>query len=165
MPVFTAVRRKYGTPRRLADADPDSLAKDLKSLGLYWRIAQFKQLAIDLIENFGGHVPNDRSSLMSLTGVSEYVADAVLAFAFGQPRAVVDANVARVLARHFGLREHAESRRDPAIRLLADELVNRRRPREYNFAMLDLAALICTARTPKHSVCPLRRTCVAAGAH
>ena len=116
----------------------------------------------DLVQEFGGRVPATREELVQLTGVSDYVADAVLVFALGQPRAVIDANVARVIARYFGLREHSEARRDRHIREVADELLDRSHARDYNFAMLDLAALVCTASNPKHDVCPLRRTCAKA---
>jgi A/G-specific adenine glycosylase len=83
----------------------------------------------------------------------------VLAFAYGKPRAVVDANVARVMARHFGLREHPEARRDKEVRSLADSLLDRSYSRDYNFAILDLAASVCTPRSPRHAICPLVRTC------
>ena len=94
--------------------------------------------------------------------MSDYVADAVLVFGLDQPRAVVDVNVARVIARYFGLREHAEARRDKQVREVADELLDRTHARDYNFAMLDLAALVCTAKNPRHDACPLQRTCVKA---
>jgi A/G-specific adenine glycosylase len=138
------------------------LRSQLGSLGLDWRIGQFEALARDLVERFDGRIPDSRDELMNLTGVSDYLADAVLVFAFGKPRAVIDANVARVIARTFGLREHAEARRDKEIRRLADELVASKRPRDYNFAMLDLAATVCTAHNPSHDTCPLRRTCLRA---
>ncbi len=161
VPVFEIVRRKYRHARDLASARPSQVKRDFKSLGLFWRIAQFQTMARELDERFGGRPPCEREKLMSLTGVSDYVADAVLVFSCGEPRAVIDANVARVLARHFGFREHAEARRDRHIRETADSLLPRAHARDFNFAMLDLAALVCTPSNPKHSDCPLRRTCQA----
>ena len=143
-------------------ADSKSLSDMLKPLGLNWRIAQFEALGRELVQEPGGHVPTTREELVQLTGVSDYVADAVLVFALDQPRAVIDANVARVITRYFGLREHAEARRDSQVRELADELLDRTHARDYNFALLDLAALVCTASNPAHDVCPLRRTCAKA---
>lgn len=162
--MYERVVARYPRPADLANAPLDQVERDLKSLGLAWRIAQFQQMARELVERFDGDVPCDRSELTSLTGVSDYVADAVLVFGCGQPRAVVDANVARVIACHFGYREHAEARRDRHIRQMADALFPRRSARDYNFAMLDLAALVCRPVTPKHHACPLRRTCAAASA-
>ena len=163
-PVYERFIREHPAPEDLYQADPAKLHAQLASLGLEWRIAQFEQLAHDLVEQFDGQVPESREELMSLTGVSDYLADAVLVFAFGHPRAVIDANVARVLARYFGLREHAEARRDRQIREVADQLLDRQRPRDYNFALLDLAAGVCTSQRPKHELCPLRRTCFRAKA-
>lgn len=161
VPVYEKFLRDYPSAAEMYRADSRELKASLNSLGLDWRIAQFEQLGRDLQERFEGEVPATREELMRLAGVSDYVADAVLVFAYRQPRAVIDANVARVITRHFGLREHAEARRDKAVRELADELLDRQHPREYNFAMLDLAALVCTAANPKHDECPLRRTCAA----
>jgi A/G-specific adenine glycosylase len=159
-PVFQAFIHKFPTASDLFQADPVEVTESVASLGLSWRLAQFHALANDLVAKFDGRVPCDRAELASLTGVSDYVADAVLVFACNKPRSVIDANVARVITRYFGLREHAEARRDRIVRELADELLHKRNPRDYNFAMLDLAALVCRARNPLHEECPLRRTCV-----
>jgi A/G-specific adenine glycosylase len=161
IPIYEAFIREYPGPEDLYRACGDRIAATLRSLGLDGRIAQLVVLGRELIKQFDGRVPQGRRELMGLTGVSDYVADAVMAFAFRQPRAVIDTNVARVIARHFGLREHAEARRDRRVRELADELLDKARPRDYNFAMLDLAALVCTASNPKHANCPLKRTCAA----
>lgn len=162
VPVFQLVSAKYPTPSVLATAPAEQVSVDFKSLGLYWRIAQFQTTATELHDRHGGQVPCDRQELLDLTGVSEYVADAVLVFGCDQPRAVLDANVARVLARYFGHRHHAEARRDRHIRETADALLPKKEARDYNFAMLDLAALVCTPQSPKHEICPLRRSCYTA---
>jgi len=158
-PVYDRFIREHPAPEDVYRADPGRLASQLKSLGLDWRINQFKHLASDIVERFSGRVPATREEVMELTGVSDYLADAVLVFAYGQGRAVLDANVARVISRYFGLREHTEARRDKRVRKLADDLVDQDRPGDYNFAILDLAASVCTPLNPKHDGCPLRRTC------
>lgn len=159
VPVFEVVRRKYPKARDLAKARPSQVRRDMRSLGLNWRIDQFRVMAGELNARFDGIPPCDRDQLTTLTGVSDYVADAVLVFACGQPRAVVDANIARVISRYFGFRHHPEARRDRHVVETARSLVPRRSPREYNFAMLDLAALVCTPRSPKHEACPFRKSC------
>jgi A/G-specific adenine glycosylase len=159
VPVFEVVRRKYPRARDLASARPAQVRRDFGSLGLAWRIGQLRNMAKELDNRFSGTPPCDRNELMSLPGVSDYVADAVLVFSCGKPRAVIDANVARVVARYFGFREHAEARRDRVVIETARSLVPMNAAREYNFAMLDVAALVCTPSKPKHEVCPLRRTC------
>lgn len=158
-PVYRTAIANYPTPADLAVAKRSSIRKELQSLGLTWRIAQFQTMARELVDRFDGRVPAGRDELVSLTGVSDYVADAVLVFAHGQKRAVVDANIARIITRYFGIREHAEARRDRAVRVIADSLLPRSEPRDFNFAMLDLAALVCTPQAPRHEICPLRRMC------
>jgi A/G-specific adenine glycosylase len=96
--------------------------------------------------------------LTSLPGVGPYTAAAVGAFAFGRPVAAVDTNVRRVIERHDG------TRRPPvALAARAAELLDRERPADWNHAMMDLGATVCTARAPRCGACPLRRGCRSRG--
>jgi A/G-specific adenine glycosylase len=87
------------------------------------------------------------------------MADAVLAFAYGKDVAVVDANVCRILERVFGLEARGEARRDPRFRRIVQEIVPKGRAKEFNWAMIDFAALICTPRSPGCPKCPVREMC------
>jgi len=128
-------------------------------LGLLWRAKRVKHLADQLIDRFGGEIPKSRDLLLSLPGVGEYIADAVLCFAYGKDIAVVDANVCRLIERVFGIVAKGEARRDHRFRMLAQEMVPSGKANEFNWAMIDFAALVCTPRNPKHSVCPMNEFC------
>jgi len=118
-----------------------------------------KRLARELVDRFGGAVPDNREKLVSLPAVGEYVADAVLSFAYGKDIAVVDANVCRIIARVFGIKSRSEARRDIKFRKIAQELLPLGRAKEFNWAMIDFAALICTPRNPKCGTCPMNEFC------
>jgi A/G-specific adenine glycosylase len=91
--------------------------------------------------------------------VGQYVANAVLLFAHGRREPLLDVNVARVLERHFGPRRLADIRYDPYLQALARMVVSSKHPAKVNWALLDLAALICRIRAPLCQECPLSATC------
>jgi len=104
-------------------------------------------------------VPDNRKTLLSLPAVGEYMADAVLSFAYGKDVVVVDANVCRVIARIFGIEPRGEARRDVRLRKRAQEILPVGRAKEFNWAMIDFAALICTPRNPRCDNCPMHEFC------
>lgn len=157
-PVFERFMAAFPTPSALAAASEDDIRSMVRPLGLNWRIRQFHLLAEDLCSRFAGQVPCDREALMTLPGVSNYVADAVLSFACGQRRAVLDNPIARVLGRCFGLPTGPEARRDHRLRSVAQAFVGANSA-SHNFALLDLAALVCRPTAPKHDCCPLAEFC------
>lgn len=118
-----------------------------------------KRLAEELVGRFEGEIPKDRDLLLSLPGVGEYMADAVLCFAYRNDVAVVDVNVCRVIERVYGIGAKGEARRDRRFRSLAQEMVPSGRAGEFNWAMIDFAAKVCTARNPKHDICPINNLC------
>lgn len=160
LPVYSLFLKKYPTPRALAGAAPEDIEKAFARLGLRWRGEKVKKMAEALVSRYGGNIPRGRDELLSLPGVGEYVADAVLCFAYGEDRAVVDANVCRVIGRIFGLKAKGEARRNPVFRERAQELLPAGNARKFNWAMIDLAALVCTPRNPKCAVCPLEGMCL-----
>jgi A/G-specific adenine glycosylase len=107
-----------------------------------------------VVQAHGGRVPDDLDALLALPGVGPYTARAVAAFAFERDVAVVDTNVARVLARRGGC-----SLRPREVQAAADALVPAGEGWAWNQAMLDLGATVCTARRPRCASCPLRRGC------
>jgi A/G-specific adenine glycosylase len=117
-------------------------------------------MSTDLIERFDGRVPQDKSALLSLPGVSEYIASAVRCFAWNTPEALIDTNTVRVIGRLFGLEVKDSSRRNRLFIQLITALTDPDEPRNYNYALLDLADRICTKRqTPDHSMCPVSEFC------
>jgi A/G-specific adenine glycosylase len=158
--VYTGFVVRYPDPYSLATAPTVEVETALYSLGLAWRVPAFQQLARVLVEQYNDQVPTSYDQLLTLPGVGDYVASAVATFAFNQPVAIIDTNTVRVVGRLFGIPTHAESRRSSPVRKLLQSLIDRERPRDYNYALLDLAALICTPKDPACSACPLSSLCV-----
>ncbi|MEM1944553.1 MAG: DNA glycosylase [Nitrososphaerota archaeon] len=160
--VYTSFLKKYPNPTALANSDPREIERFLRPLGLRWRARKLWEMGRTLIERFNGTVPDDYEELLSLPGVGQYAASAVLCFAFGKNLPVIDANVCRVVSRLFDLRPAGEARRDQRIIKKIHDLHAHVLPEEcsrYNWAILDLAAIICTPRKPLCPRCPLNSLC------
>lgn len=159
LPVYLSFVRKFSTAQKLSEAPLEEIRSYFNRLGLMWRAGLVKQLAEELVNRFHGMVPDSRRELLSLPAVGEYMADAVLSFAYERDVAVVDANVCRVIGRIFRLKPRGEARRDRRFREIAQRMVPRGDARKLNWGVIDLAALICTPRNPKCNECPLREHC------
>lgn len=160
MNVYLEVIRRYPDPLSMASAPADEVLDILRPLGLGWRAANIKLLSSILISKYGGEIPATYEGLQELPGVGDYVASAVCCFAFNQPMGLVDTNTVRVAGRYLGFETHAESRRIKSVRNAVNALTSMRHPRSFNYAYLDFAAIICTARNPKCEMCLLRTRCV-----
>lgn len=160
VPTYSAFIARFRTVKILARAPVRQVRVAIWSLGLPARAGQLKAIARGLTARFGGQVPETERELLSLQGVGPYTAGAVLCFAFGKKRAVVDANVIRLLARYFGLRStRPRPRTDQRLWRIAEAIVPTERFREYNWAIFDFAAKVCRAKTPLCRTCPLRTRC------
>ncbi|MGQ0733408.1 MAG: A/G-specific adenine glycosylase, partial [Acidobacteriota bacterium] len=109
---------------------------------------------------FGGSLPSDETTLRSFKGIGRYTAGAIRSFAFRERAAILDTNVARVLLRVFigggDVKQHAMQGR---LWQLSSALVPRRHVFDFNQALMDFGAMVCTARKPKCLVCPMRAVC------
>lgn len=144
----------------LAQADVGALSDLIRPLGLQnVRARAIRSSAERLVRDFGGEVPRDLSVLMDLPHVGRYAANAVLCFAFGEPRPIVDANVVRVLCRVFDREEPTEVHKDDELWELAAALIPDDRPKIYNWGLLDLGALICAPNAPACDECPVEDLC------
>lgn len=159
--VYNELMRDYPTPHALSKADVSLLKKRLHPLGFMYRAHELKKMAQELVDTHGGEVPGVLEELLALTGVGQYCARAVLSFSFMQDVAVVDTNVARFLHRVLGLSEPIPSSPSSNKRLLelATSLLPASNSRDYNLAILDLCASICTRRNPKCTECPILQYC------
>jgi A/G-specific adenine glycosylase len=149
----------FPTPVACAGAGLASVVRAWDGLGYNRRARDLHGAATAVVERHGGRVPADLAALRALPGVGEYTARAVLAFAFEHRVAAVDVNVHRVLARAVAgsalSRRHAQQ--------LADGLVPSGDAWAWNQALIELGALVCTARRPACGRCPLARRCAWAG--
>lgn len=158
--VYERFIKRYPDACELGAASKDELHDALHPLGLRWRIDLVRGMATELVEQFGGQIPRERSDLLSLPGVSDYIAGAVRCFAWNLPEPLVDTNSVRVVGRLFGLRRKDSSRRNRGFRDLIAALVDPEQPGAYNHALLDLADRLCVQRhAPECEHCPVREWC------
>jgi A/G-specific adenine glycosylase len=146
---------RYPSLESLARARPRAVREAWDGLGYYRRAANLHRLAKEVVERHGGVVPADPAELRKLPGVGPYTAGAVAAFAYERPAAAVDTNVRRVLQRVLGLRT------EKSLTATAQRLQPRRGRTVWalNQALMELGALVCTARSPKCAECPVNRLC------
>src|SRR5262249_19141254 len=147
-PIYTRFISSFPDLHSLAKARRSTIARILESLGLHWRIDLVPSLARVLVSNFGGNIPEAKNDLCRLPGVSDYIASAVRCFAFGRAEALIDTNTVRIIGRLFGLETKESSRRNPIFREALTQLLDRRRSRAYNYALLDHAHEICRKNDP-----------------
>lgn len=157
VPVFTRVRDRYPTLDHLAAASLDNLADILQPLGLQFRAERLLQAAQILARD--RDIFMDEARLLQLPGVGPYTARAVLANAFDRPLAVLDANVARILERFWGVRGGRVKSRDPLLWAAAEYVAPTSETARWNLTLIDFGALTCKARQPQCQSCPLRSRC------
>ena len=156
--IYGPFLKQYPVLSQLVLASEDELAHTLAPLGLSRQRAKaLRKLALTLEER-GGHVPRTLSELRALPGLGDYAARAIMSFGYGDPVAVVDGNVERVVGRVF-LRSVGAGAPRPTVQAVADALLPRMRHRDFNFALLDLGALICRPARPRCVECPLKGIC------
>lgn len=144
----------------LAAASEDDVLHVWQGLGYYARARNLHRAAKQVAAEHGGQLPDDLAAIAALPGVGRYTAGAVASFAFDRATPIIDANIARVLARLLNLREPIDTKR--GIEILwetAEALLPTRGGRLHNSALMELGALICTPRAPQCLICPVREHC------
>lgn len=166
IPYYERFLRAFPTAAHLARARFERVAALWSGLGYYRRARHMHQASRQIVKDFEGHFPNSYGGARKLPGVGHYTASAVLSIAYGQPFAVLDGNVARVIARLDALAgniQQAEFRTQVERRLAA--MLLRRKPGDFNQAMMELGQTVCLPRAPQCPICPLRRMCKAYSAN
>ena len=152
--------RRWPTVEDLAGATEDEVLREWQGLGYYSRARNLHFAARQIVAL--GHFPDTFEGIKALKGVGDYTAAAIGSIAFGLPAAVVDGNVYRVLARHFGIDTPINTTDGKkTFAALAQELLPEGEASEYNQAIMDFGALQCTPASPNCSVCPLMESCEA----
>jgi A/G-specific adenine glycosylase len=150
---------RYPTIESLATAAPGLVRESWDGLGYYRRASNLHRLAQEIVNHRGGVIPQDPAELQTLPGVGRYTAGAVASFAFERAAPAVDTNVARVLRRAFHPR--ARKRSDDRMWQTASQIIPKRGKAAWTFnqAIMELGALVCTAREAKCGICPVRPVC------
>jgi len=164
--VYSTFLKKYPNIKALQLASLNDIINTLKPLGLYNRRARWmKKIAETLVERYEGLVPKDPDALISLPGVGMYIVNAILCFSFDKPVIPLDVNVARVLGRVTGSLFNGDLRKNKELHKLITQLIPEKDVKEFNWALMDLGAIICTPKNPKHKNCPLALICKYALTH
>jgi len=160
LPYYDAFLARFPTLADLARARPAEVLAAWAGLGYYRRARHLHEAARVVMREHAGRVPADPDAFGRLPGVGRYTRGAVLSICFDRPMAVLDGNVARVLSRWFAL---PVAIRDPRgarqLWALAESLVSMRRPGDWNQAVMELGATICTPRAPACDACPVQAGC------
>ncbi len=154
--------RLFPDVESLAQAPVDDLLAAWSGLGYYRRARHLKDAALMVMERFGGKVPTEEDDLLALPGVGRYTAGAIRSIAFGKSAPILDGNVFRVIARFFAVHgswtDQGDKRRFWEI---AEGLVPRSKAGDFNQALMEWGALVCTPKGPACAECPVRRRCAA----
>lgn len=152
--------RHWPTVEALAEATEDEVLREWQGLGYYSRARNLHFAAKQIVAL--GHFPDTLEEIRKLKGVGDYTAAAIGSIAFGLPAAVVDGNVYRVLARHFGIDTPINTTEGKkTFTALAQSLLPEGEASHFNQAVMDFGAILCTPQSPKCEICPLLESCVA----
>ncbi len=153
---------RFPDVKSLAKTDEDEVLTYWQGLGYYSRARNLHAAAKAIVENYQGIFPNKFEEILSLKGVGEYTASAIVSFAYNQSYAVVDGNVFRVLSRLFGVEQPIDTGVGKKIfTQLAQEVMDKEHPAIYNQAIMEFGALQCVPVNPHCENCPLKDKCVA----
>ena len=158
IPFFNRFLKNLPTINSLAKVDEGKLIKLWEGLGYYSRARNLKKTAQIIIKNFDGKLPNNLRDLLTLPGIGNYTANAILAIAFNKPYIPLDGNIERVLKRYLYLKKDKEIQKDNLVQkknIFGTTL----RSGDYAQALMELGALICKPSNPICVQCPIRKNC------
>jgi len=162
IPYFRKWVERFPTISNLAAAPQRQVLNLWEGLGYYSRARNLHRAAQIIVEDYDGQVPQDVKTLKKLPGIGAYTAGAIASIAFGADEAALDGNIRRVLSRVFNLTEPAGSRvGEKHLWGIADEYLPPGKAGDYNQALMDLGATICTPKAPGCTACPVSDLCQA----
>ena len=162
MPYYEKFIQNFPTIQALASAEDQYVFKLWEGLGYYNRCRNLLFTARFIVETLQGRFPDQYADILSLKGIGPYTAAAISSFAFNLPYPVLDGNVFRVLSRYFGIDIPIDSTEGKTLfSEIAGRELDKNHPAQYNQAIMDFGATVCTPASPKCSDCPLQKQCVA----
>jgi len=160
IPYYERFLAQFPDMRALAEAAEEEVLRYWSGLGYYSRARNLQKAAQLIVAHHAGEFPREATDVLALPGIGNYTAAAILSIAFGAKRAVLDGNVARVLARLGAIRgDLRESRRWRALQETAGKLLVPETPGDWNQAMMELGAMVCMPRAPQCLLCPVAKFC------
>jgi len=160
--VYSQLLLNYPNLSKLAVANISSLEAIIAPVGLKYRASRLIRTAQMICSQHNGVVPNDYKKLMQLPGIGDYIANAILCYAFDQPVVPIDTNVIRLFSRYFGYTsKNTRPRMDKELAIkIREHFKGMQNTKAANLAVLDFAGLVCTAKNPKSKECPLHQNCL-----
>jgi A/G-specific adenine glycosylase len=160
IPYYERFLGRFPNVHSLAAAPEEEVLRLWSGLGYYSRARNLQKAAQQIVSRHGGKFPNRLADALALPGIGNYTAAAILSIAFSEKHAVLDGNVARVLARLSAIRgDIRESRRWQELQKTADRLLEPKSPSDWNQAVMELGATLCTPKSPQCLLCPIAHFC------
>jgi len=162
IPYFHRFLERFPTLADLAAAQEQDVLRMWQGLGYYSRARNLSKAAQQIVAEHGGKVPSSLEALKGLPGIGRYTAGAIASLAFDQRAPILDGNVQRVLCRIDKIEADPRDRRTQELLWdRAEQIVPRSQPGEFNSAMMELGAVVCTPRSPQCLICPVNACCEA----
>lgn len=162
LPYYEAFVKQYPTVFQLAEVHEEQVLKLWQGLGYYSRARNLHATAKFIVNELNGEFPRNYNGLLQLKGVGDYTASAIASICYGEPTAVVDGNVYRVLARYYGIYTPINSTQGKKeFKALAQEIIDRKNPADFNQAIMEFGATQCKPSGPDCTICPLQKKCYA----
>ena len=158
IPKYHEFLVRYPSFEELADAPVLDVKKTWYPLGYNIRPERLHSIACETVERYGGQLPSDAEELLSFKGIGRYTAGAIRSFAFNEDAPILDTNVIRVLHRVFVAKGDPKTQK-PKLWQLSEALIPRGRGYDFNQAIMDFGAMVCTARDPYCLLCPMKPFC------
>jgi A/G-specific adenine glycosylase len=162
LPYYETFVKKFPRVEDLANAKQEEVLRVWQGLGYYSRGRNLHYTAQEIVQKHGGKVPNTYEELLQLKGIGTYTASAIASFAYGIPKAVLDGNVFRVLARYWGIEDDiANAKSKNKFLDLANLLLPNTNSNTYNQGIMEFGAIQCTPQNPNCEQCVLKVHCYA----
>ena len=162
IPYYERFLERFPDVHELATAPQEEVLRLWSGLGYYSRARNLQRAAQRIVSKHAGVFPRTQEDALELPGIGHYTAAAILSIAYGAKHAVLDGNVARVLARIFAVQgDLRDAQRWRSLQQFADALLDRESPSDWNQAVMELGATLCTPQSPQCLLCPITQFCKA----
>ena len=162
IPYYAAFMQRFASIQQLAEAPQDDVLAHWSGLGYYARARNLHRCAIEVVQQHGGEMPSKLDELIALPGIGRSTAGAIASLSMGKPEPILDGNVKRVLARVYGVEGWPGQKKvQDALWQISEAVTPDTNTGQFNQAMMDLGATLCTRSKPDCARCPLAKTCFA----
>lgn len=160
-PFFERFISRFPNVQSLAESDQQEVLKYWEGLGYYSRARNLHSGAKQIVDEYNGVIPDKWNELKNIKGIGDYTASAILSIAFNKPFGVLDGNVIRVLTRYLNHEgDVTKAKVKSELQSFSNEIVSKKRPGDFNQALMELGATVCVPKKPKCGVCPINQLCL-----